>query len=199
MKEDYLWDKTGKDTEIERLENTLRAFRYQESEPPALPAKIIPLEKKPWYTFFRPSFALAGFATLMLVCLGVWFQSSPAKIEIAKDSTEVNAPQTEKKIPDEIPIQKSDDLIVEKVAAPNQIVKRNFVKISKIVPAKAHQANLTARNVEAKKPSVKLTKEEKYAYDQLMLALSITGSKLKLVSDKIEGVEEKTNVDENGR
>lgn len=47
MKEDYLWDKTGvADPEIERLENALAVFRYQEAEPPALPAKIVPFERK---------------------------------------------------------------------------------------------------------------------------------------------------------
>ena len=39
MKEDYLWDKTGSDPEIEKLENALKAFRYQETAPPELPAK----------------------------------------------------------------------------------------------------------------------------------------------------------------
>ena len=38
-----------------------------------------------------------------------------------------------------------------------------------------------------------LTEEEKYAYGQLMLALSITGSKLKIVKDTINGVEEIEN------
>ncbi len=27
MKDDYLWDKTGKDSEIEKLENALQIFR----------------------------------------------------------------------------------------------------------------------------------------------------------------------------
>jgi hypothetical protein len=41
-----------------------------------------------------------------------------------------------------------------------------------------------------------LTAEEKYAYDQLMLALSITGSKLKIVKDKIAGTEDQNAVRE---
>jgi hypothetical protein len=55
-----------------------------------------------------------------------------------------------------------------------------------------------AQNIETKKPEA-LTKEEKYAYDQLMLALSITSSKLKMVKDKVAGVEEKNAVRENER
>ena len=199
MKEDYLWDKTGESPEIERLENALKVFRYQEIAPPALPAKIIPFEKKSPRSFFRFSFAAAAFAALMIVCLGVWLQYSPKKIEVAKDSAETVAPQIDKKFSDEILVKKPDDLIVEKVETPKQSVKRNIVKIRKIVPTNVRQNNLIARNVEAKKPAVKLTKEEKFAYDQLMLALSITSSKLKLVSDRIDGGEEQNVVLKNER
>jgi len=199
MKEDYLWDKTGESSEIERLENALKVFRYQEIAPPALPAKIIPFEKKSPRSFFRFSFAATAFAALMIVCLGVWLQYSPRKIEVAKDSAETVAPQIDKKFSDEISVKKQDDLIVEKVETPKQSVKRNIVKIRKIVPTNVRQNNLIARNVEAKKPAVKLTKEEKFAYDQLMLALSITSSKLKLVSDKIDGGEEQNVVLKNER
>jgi len=199
MKEDYLWDKTGESPEIERLENALKVFRYQEIAPPALPAKIIPFEKKSPRSFFRFSFASATFAALMIVCLGVWLQYSPKKIEVAKDSAETVAPQIDKKFSDEILVKKPDDLIVEKVETPKQSVKRNIVKIRKIVPTNVRQNNLIARNVEAKKPAVKLTKEEKFAYDQLMLALSITSSKLKLVSDRIDGGEEQNVVLKNER
>lgn len=202
MKEDYLWDKTGQDFEIERLENALKAFRYQETAPPALPAKIIPFEKKSRFSFFRFSFASAAFAALMFVCFGIWFQVSNNTIEvgkdfaqtkiteIAKDSTETVAPLIDKKISDEIQVKKADSFAAVKVETPKQFVKPGVVKVSKVVPTKIRQNNLIARNVVAKKPALILTKEEKYAYDQLMLALSITGSKLKLVSDKVSGGEE---------
>lgn len=199
MKEDYLWDKTGQNAEIERLENALKAFRYQETEPPALPAKIIRLEKKSRFSFFRLSLALTSFAALTLVCLGVWLQFSPAKIEVAKDSTETIAPRIDEKISDEIPIQEPNDFVADKAGVPKQFVKRNVVKIRTNVLAKIRRNDFVARNVKGEKPAVKLTKEEKYAYDQLMLALSITGSKLKLVSDKVDGVEEKNVVLESGR
>ena len=206
MKEDYLWDKTGQDTEIERLENALRVFRYQETEPPALPAKIIPFERKFPRGFFRLSFAFAAFAALMIVCFGVWFQFSNNTIEvgkdfaqtkiteIAKDSTETVAPQINNKVSEEFLVEKPKDLIVEKVEIPKQSVKRNIVKINKTVPTVYRPNDLIARNIKVKKPDVKLTKEEKYAYDQLMLALSITSSKLKLVSDKVDGGSKKEKI-----
>ena len=201
MKEDYLWDKTGAvDPEIERLEKALAVFRYQETEPPALPAKIIPFERKaPPRGFFRLAFGFAVCAAFVIISLGVWFQFSVNKIEVAKDSTEAFAPQIAAKISDETPVVKPDDLIVKKVETTQQSVGRNIIKIKKSVPANVRQYKLLARNVEIKKPTVVLTKDEKYAYDQLMLALSITSSKLKLVKDKVEGVEEQNAVRKNGR
>jgi len=200
MKEDYLWNKTGAvDPEIERLENALCVFRYQETEPPALPAKIIPFERKTPRTFFRLTFALAACAAFVFVSLGVWFQFSSGKIEVAKDSIKTTAPQIVEDVSGENSVEKQNDLIVEKTAIPKQSIEPKVIKIKRIAPANVRQNRLIAQNVEAKKPIVKLTKDEKYAYDQLMLALSITTSKLRLVTDKIEGIEEKNTVLENGR
>ena len=200
MKEDYLWDKTGEDPEIERLENALAVFRYQETDAPALPAKIIPFERKAPRSFFRLAFAFAACATFVIVSLGALFLFSGEETEVAKDSTETIAPQIVEKIADETPVEKPDDSIVKKVETPKQSVERSsVVKIKKPVPAIARQNKTIAQNIETKKPTVKLTKEEKYAYDQLMLALSITSSKFKMVKDKVESVEEQNAARQNER
>ena len=199
MKEDYLWDKTGEDPEIRRLENALQVFRYKETAPPALPAKIIPFERKISPRFFRLAFAFAACAAFVIVSLGVWMQFSSEKIEVAKDSTETTAPQVNKKVSDEIVDERPNDLIVKKVEVPKQSAEQKIIKVRKIVPAIVRQNKTIAQNVQVKKPTVKLTKDEKYAYDQLMLALSIMSSKLKLVEEKIYGVEETKNILENER
>ena len=199
MKKDYLWDKTGEDPEIERLENALAVFRYQGGEPPALPAKIIPFERKAPRGFFRLAFAFAACAAFVIASLGVWFQFPDKKIEVANDSTETIAPQIIEKVSAETPVKKSDNLIVEKVELPKQSLKSNVAKVKKPVPAIVRQNKLTVQNVAVKKPTVKLTKEEKYAYSQLMLALSITSSKFKMVKDKVENVEEQNAVRKNER
>jgi len=199
MKEDYLWDKTGEDPEIQRLENALRMFRYKETAPPVLPAKIIPFERKTPRKFFRLAFAFAACAAFAVFSLGVWLQISSEKIEVAKDSTETTAPQISKKVSDEIADEKLDDLIDKKVEVPKQSAEQKIIKVRKLVPATVRQNKTIAQNVQVKKPTVKLTKDEKYAYDQLMLALSITSSKLKLVEEKIYGVEETKNILENER
>lgn len=194
MKEDYLWDKTGEDSEIERLENVLLMFRYQETEPPALPAKIIPFERKTPRSFFRLAFALAACAAFVIVSVGVWFQFSGKKIEIAKHSIQTIAPPIIENVSNETAVKRQDNLIVKKVEVAKQTAEPQVIKIRKAVPPIVRQNKTVAQKVEVIKPTIKLTKDEKYAYSQLMLALSITSSKLKLVTDKIEGVEEKNTV-----
>lgn len=195
MKEEYLWDKTGDiDPEIERLENALAVFRYQATEPPALPAKIIPFESKTPRSLFRSAFAFGACAASLAICLGVWLQTSSNKIVVVKNSIETIAPQRAEKAASGLPVKAADDSIVGKVEIPKQSADRVSIKAIKIVQPAARQNKAIAQNVRVKKPAVKLTKEEKYAYDQLMLALSITSSQFKLVKDKVSGVEEKEAV-----
>ena len=210
MKQDYLWDKTGEDPEIEKLENALLAFRYQETELPALPAKIIPFEQqstRKFFRFFRLSFAFASFASLVTVSFGVWFLFSSGKTEIASNTTQTEAAQTVGTVANENQIKKRDefaikdnlavkdiDLSIGKGEVSKQSVERKTLKVKNITPgtARKNKEITIAEKTEAKSSTVKLTKDEKYAYDQLMLALSITSSKLKLVKDKVEGVEEQS-------
>ena len=199
MKEDYLWNKMGEDPEIERLENALAVFRYQETAPPALPAKIIPFERNTPRGFFRLAFAFAVCVAVAIISLGVWLQISSDKIEVVKDSTKTIAPLIAKKLVDETSVKKPNDSIVEKVKIQKQTAERKIIKVRKVIQPIVRQNKLIARNVEVKKPTVRLTKEEKFAYDQLMLALSITSSKFKLVRDKVEGVEMESIVRKNGQ
>ncbi|HEX8287696.1 MAG TPA: hypothetical protein VF556_06875 [Pyrinomonadaceae bacterium] len=217
MKQDYLWDKTGEDPEIEKLESALLAFRYKETAPPALPAKIIPFETKSprnFFRFFRLSYAFTAFAALMIVSLGVWFQFSGGKTEIAGNSAQPAPNPVVETVTNENQIENSDNftlkndlavqnsgLSIEKNQVSKQSFERKIVKVKNIVPVKSRpdrEINI-ARKTEVKNTPVKLTKDEKYAYDQLMLALSITSSKLKLVKDKVEGVEEPSASLDKGR
>ncbi len=214
MKEDYLWDKIGNDAEIERLENALKSFRYQEIAPPALPSKIVPFEKKSPRRFFRLSLAFGAFAALAIVCLVVWLQFSKKNIEVASNSMPIAAPVTNeipaRQIEFETPKNLTTDKI-EKFKSPQRVVESQVFKTT-FVSSANRRNNSAERKVKvktrensidqsliAKKTPLKLTKEETYAYNQLMLALSITGSKLRLVKDKIDGIEEKTGGFENGR
>ena len=191
MKEDYLWDKTGENPEIEKLENALKAFRHQENVPPRIPAKVIPFETKSPRKFFRFAFAFAACVAFVVVTLGIWFQISNKQSQPTNEFANKQTPPEEKviEIPNNSPIEKVNDLPIEKVKTYQQAHKPTVIKARQIVHLKT-----SAQSFKPKSTTIKLTKEEKYAYDQLMLALSITSSKLRLVKDKVDGIEEQNAV-----
>ena len=194
MNEDYLWDKTGEDPEIEKLENALAVFRYKETAPPELPAKVLPFKKKEApRSFVRYAYAAAACVAFVAISFGVLLRLSNKTGEIATEVTAIYTPQTSFETPTEIFLP-----LIEKSRAPKEDLKPKIVKIRKTVSPKAMQNKMLARNVKQAKPD-EFTTEEKYAYNQLMLALSITGSKLRLVTDKIEGTEKQNAVNKDGQ
>ncbi|MGC2238238.1 MAG: hypothetical protein WA584_18940 [Pyrinomonadaceae bacterium] len=189
MNEDYLWDKTGEDPEIEKLENALAVFRYKETAPPELPAKVLPFKKKDApRSFIRYAYAAAACALFAAISLGVLSQLSNKTGEIAADVTAIYTPQTSFETPTETFLP-----LIEKSKTSKEDLKPKIVKIKKAVSPRAAQNKLLARNAKKTRPD-ELTTEEKYAYNQLVLALSITGSKLRLVTDKIEGTEKLNSI-----
>lgn len=200
MKEDYLWDKTGNDTEIERLEIALQAFRHTETAPPAIAAKVLPFKEKPARRIFPFAIAAAACVAFVAISLGVWFQILNNKIEDKTDLTKAAQPQNDLVVSTTKAESDTEDFVEIKTSVkPNQPDVRQVKKINKIAFAENPPKKSRAQNIKAQKPSVVLTKEEQFAYDQLMLALSITSSKLKLVKDKVEGAEEKVIVRQEGR
>jgi len=183
MNEEYLWDKTGKDPEIESLEKALSAFRYKETEPPALPSNVIAFksEKKSSRKGFLFGLAVAACLAFVVVALGAWLQVSNqqpkgeglAEMELIKEN-----------------FVSEDDLKIKEDETNKQTPIKPIAKIRKAVVAPLSET-------QARSNKVKLTKEEQYAYDQLMRALTITSSKLNLVKKKVQGEEEqKTAVKE---
>jgi hypothetical protein len=187
MKEDYLWDKTGEDAEIEKLENALKAFRYQETTIPALPAKVFEIEKEKPRRFFQFGFAFAAFASVVVILFAVWFQVSSSKIPVVEIVNET-------KIIDRIDFEETEVLSAKAIQTPKHFSKPNIIKVRQNVAPIVRPNKTVLRVKQTNKPTETLTAEEKYAYDQLMLALSITSSKLKIVNDKVQGIEEKTTV-----
>lgn len=197
MKQDYLWDKTGADPEIENLENALAVFRYKEIAPPALPAKIIPFKKESPRRSFRFAYAIAACTAFLMIGLGVWFQFSTNEIETQENLAQTIQPQIPETIPDAATVEHKAPIVNNAETSPKtniesakRISALKPVRKNKFIPAVVRPTEKRAGNIQAKKPDVQLTKEEQYAYSQLMLALSITSSKLKLVKDKVEGFEE---------
>lgn len=213
MKNDYLWDKTGKDPEIEKLENALRGFRLQKTAPPALATRILPFKKEPARKIF--SFALAAACLMFAVtALGIWLQISRNRTQVAGELAEIIAPQNNSDFSLQPNFAGTKDSIIKKqknvkageAEIPKRISKQKIAPVGKSAPAVLSRKETTAKNDRAAGQNLKslpqnarLTGEEQYAYDRLMLALSITSSKLKLVRDKVQGIEEQNSNLENGR
>ncbi len=171
MKEEYLWDKTGEDPEIEGLEKALQVFRYKETEPPALRSNVVAFKTKENQSrrvlFF--GLAVAACIALAVLALGVWMQISNPQ------------PKGEGLVETVVPkdgFASSDDLEIKEDETRKEMPIKPVAKIRRFAPSATQQNQ--ARNSE-----IKLTKEEQYAYDQLMRALSITSSKLNLVKKKV--------------
>jgi hypothetical protein len=189
MKEDYLWDKTGEDLEIEKLENALQMFRYRETAMPELSAKVLPFRKQPSRPIFN--FAMAAAACVVFAAFGliVWLQVSNNKTVIGEEFAEATVQQSNTAFTDSKITEKSGDLIVEKIQNSKPSFERKAVKIRQNISPTVRRKETKKQVFKNTQPDVRLTKEEQYAYSQLMLALSITSSKLKMVKDKVEGLE----------
>ena len=178
MNEEYLWSKKGSDREIETFESLLSEFRFKEGPPPELPASnIVNVGSQ-----FKNRFSWAAlFATAAAaVVLGViWIARStgdgnvdvantPAPTSSVSSGNENRTEATNSYGP---PVQK---------ASLRSLKRPRFVKT----------IFRTRREMRNPQPTVakaeNLTRDERYAYDRLMLALSITGSKLKVVQDTID-------------
>ena len=190
MNEEYLFNKTGEDAEIRHLEETLAAFRYRESDPPPLPLSSVRphIETKRSFNW-RLSFAFALPALAVLVAAGaVWIRSA------APDTTEtpvvfIAAPEFRTETPAApVPVKKSQPL----PSAPGPAPKRQRSTFAPVLTARATRTR-PKRRTRVDPPGLTtfagLSKKERYAYEQLMLALSISGSRLRIVKDAVNGNE----------
>ena len=181
MMEDYLYHKKGSDPEIEALEVLLSEFRYQDVAAPPLPIAMpaaVMLKASIW----RFRFAYAFAASAVVVMIGAWVLFSGGIEEFGNELSS-SAPALSQ--PFGTGVQYASP--VEKVRA-DEPASRPKARHRRIAPNSARRQPGTSRSIDAR---TALTKEEKYAYGQLMLALSITGSKLKIVQDTVNGVDEK--------
>lgn len=201
MKEDYLWDKTGSDPEIEGLENALKAFRYKETELLPMPVReTISPEKPRRQWFFALAFAGAAACIVLAISVIVLRQTTSPK----PSDTVASSPQPVDKVvsPNE-PLQVVDNNTPQQEpskkqqkpapAKPEQFRPQYLVLRTPEIEEEKPRGNSVKRNRPAKMQKAsyqkpEFTKEEKDAYDKLMLALSITSSQFKTVKDKVNGV-----------
>jgi len=187
MNNDYLWDKSGNDAEIERLEDLLRTFSYQETAAPVLLVeRKITLAKPSARSNFRLAFAFAALLTGAFSSV-LWFQfrwqndRSPVQT-VVTEPVQNNTGKPEN-ITSPVTLSKATETKEITHLTPQHV---SFVPIKRPV----RKISLVAKRSSREKRQVTLTDEEKYAYGRLMLALSITSSKLKVVTDTINRTED---------
>lgn len=179
MKEDYLWDKTGADPAIEKLENALSAFRYDENSLPMPVGVHSRAERRPFFRFL--AFGFAGAAACVAVAVISWtlWNRAPAPSNAFPDQAETHVRPPVTASPEKAPDNRA-------VNGPSRAAVRTGHRKSAMKKS-VRQAGVAARARNNKTDTVNLTKEEIYAYNRLVLALSITSDKLNLVKEKITG------------
>jgi hypothetical protein len=167
----YLWDKSGSDPEIEKLEDALRVFRYKETQAPALLMNnVVAFKKKDSRKVFSLPVTIAAAVALMAVISGLWFFISSKKENVG--NYVALGIRQEEEIPWEmLPIEKKKRVVLVPIAK-----------------------NVHRSTPKPKDDEIRLTDEERYAYEQLMKALKITSDKLNYIKQKTQGEEkEKSN------
>jgi hypothetical protein len=181
MNEEYLWAKKGNDPEIEMLEGLLSEFRFQPGELHEFGSDTATKREG----FFNKPFAwIFGLATptFAAALIGIWlFTSSPAgdlRVRVSEEVVPAADGTSTIAIADPLSIS-----IVKEKTKP-QSARKRFVptKVKTVYRSRKSKADRSESLV-----AVRLTKEEQYAYDQLKLALSIAGTKLKIVQDTVDG------------
>lgn len=188
MKEDYLWNKTGDDAEIRRLEESLAVFRHEPDAAPLLPvhqSAVAEVVSKPsWTLWLRLAFA-GSAAAFVAVAVGIW---AVQEREVSQTTShDIERPVVVQPEPDIAVPEKAEKLD----AAPGSEIAarpiKEFERPALARPVSIRRTLAASRKTAARSSSPPLTREEKYAYERLMLALSITSSKLKIVRDTIDG------------
>jgi hypothetical protein len=179
MKEDYLWDKTGTDPAIEKLENALSVFQFDESSLQIPVSARAPVEGRRYFKFLSFGFAAAACACVAVISWALWAPVSNPNPSPAPEQA-VTRPAEE--ILNTVN-NKQDVPVAVDVKAP----VRTAGHYKKAVKKAVRPVAVTARVNKQKPAAQPFTKEEIYAYNRLMLALSITSDKLNLVKEKIPG------------
>lgn len=181
MNDEYLWNKTGTDPEIEALEKQLAVFRTAVNKAPAI-AGTTAEARQPFFAGIRLQLAFAGFASLLVALVAAWFTlislpgSAPVSITFADQAQQYgtvaipDAPSTRKRI-------------VKQAPGPERLQQWRQVDIGR------ESGPITGDGGASPDPlqTAALTVEERQVYEKLMLALSITSSSLKQVQDRIDG------------
>ena len=187
MNDEYLWQKTGSDPDIEKLEHKLAVFRHHEA-PLNFPVaeKTVEITAIPrWRISLAFAFAASVIAAVLggAILIGSVNNEEAETVFVASPELETLSP------PPPAADEKKATPAPAPAAAPKVVPQFAQSKHDPIIIRTNGALDRRPKTKESKPATVALTEEEKYAYRQLMLALSISSSKLKLVQDTINGNE----------
>jgi hypothetical protein len=190
MNDEYLWDKTGGNKEIERLEEVLAVFRYRETDKPTSVAIKSGDERAPrWRISLAFAFASCVVVTLLVLSWLPLAEDGP----VAKSDVVFVQPS---EMPEPVPVIQNLPP-TQNSGSQHRAPDTRKRTISRTIAA-SHR-RLRSKDSSPRDNVAALTAEERFAYQQLMLALSITGSKLKIVQDTIDGTEDSNDDSKNQR
>jgi hypothetical protein len=183
MNETYLFDKTGTESEIEQLEKLLTVYKIEPVAPSIVRARLS--ESKPVLGFrmiFGGVFALATLVLSLGVGAAVYLMWTPTAAVEVQATAEPTQPFRS---------------IVDP-AGPATESKHNISRMGQ--PRRSFRADPVKRDVRKVEKTnapvsefAKLTPEERHAYNEVLAALWLTGSKLRVVQDTINRTDDKTN------
>jgi hypothetical protein len=182
MKSEYLFSKEGSDDEIERMEALLSVYRI-ESVAPALQRAAVAEEHstRPGFRFLFAYIGVIGsLAVVAIIFISVLTWQDGKSVDVTAISPAVVIS----------PVTAGDDSVSEypsgeSIAVPAQTTPGSD-RPAAIRAAYARSSRSVSKFQRRVSTAPKLTAEERYAYEQVKVALFLAGSKLKVVQDTID-------------
>ena len=194
MSDEYLFEKQGSDRDIEQLESLLSVYRI-EPVAPKLSRTAQDESSNGRFGLFKLSYSFA-FASLVLAfaAAAATFQFLDRSNREVTAVSPVETPEIDRSF---VAPSKTDRSAIDPPTVKSETMA-DTGRVSRQIPVALRRLRKpAANNFVAGVKTPRLTKEEQYAYDQLKVALWITGSKLKVVQDTINRVDDERSQTEN--
>ena len=182
MKSEYLFSKEGSDDEIERMEALLSVYRI-EPVAPALQRAAVAEEHstRPGFRFLFAYIGVIGsLAVVAIISVMVITWQTGDSVEVSATSPPVVTS----------PVATVDNLISEYPSGESIMdppEKNAGTARSTAINAASTRSSRSFSKLQRRVAiAAKLTAEERYAYEQVKVALFLAGSKLKVVQDTID-------------
>lgn len=192
MNDDYLWGKNGDDAELRDLEDLLRPLRFQDVDTPSFkPTRSSPSFFGRWSSYWPvPAFATV-FAVLAIMFL--YQERITKRPELASKDMPAQ-PSLAEVLPTLIgQVSREGE---KGITRSRSSFRRNRLNVDNINAVRSRQRRISGQ---VRQKSTELTDEEKFAYSQLLRALSVSSSTFRFVKNKIDGGDVTITENEIGR